>query len=96
MFACTLTYVSPFRNVSKQNYSFSDFPFPNDATDFPHNTEMHGYIKRYVDHVELAQLIQFHTQVNSIQKEGTCTWKFSLCDDNNLLKIPLRWCCFVQ
>ena len=31
---------------------------------------MHKYIKRYVIHFELEKLINFHSQVNSIAKEG--------------------------
>ena len=69
-----------FRNVSKHNYCFSDFPFPDDTTEFPHNVEMENYIRNYVKHFELAKHIHFLTQVNSLKKQG-----------KNLLQLLLVW-----
>ena len=59
-----------FRNVSTQNYSFSDFPFPEGTTDYPHNQEMSKYIHDYVKHFDVDKLIRFHTEVNSVEKKG--------------------------
>ena len=60
-----------FRNVSKHNYCFSDYPFPEDTPDYPHNADMQNYIRSYVEHFELTPHIHFLTQVNNLKKCGT-------------------------
>lgn len=57
-------------NVSKYNYCFSDFPFPEDANDYPHHTEMAKYIINYAQHFNLPELIRFHTKVITISQKG--------------------------
>ena len=59
-------------NVSKHNYCFSDFPFPDDATDFPHNKDMAKYIVDYTMHNKLQDVIQFETQARRLEKHGRC------------------------
>ena len=58
------------RNVSKQNYSFSDFPFPDDVPDYPHHEQMQKYIEDYAENFSLNSHINFHVQVNSVAKTG--------------------------
>ena len=50
-------------NVSKHNYSFSDFPVPEDVPDFMHHTHMTKYINDYVDHFDLRRHVRFNTSV---------------------------------
>ena len=57
--------------MSKQNYSFSDFPFPEDIPDYPHHEQMQKYIEDYAENFSLNSHINFHVQVNSIAKTGT-------------------------
>lgn len=57
-------------NVSKYNYCFSDFPFPDDVADFPHHTDMAKYIVDYANHFKVPELIRFHTKVLSIKQKG--------------------------
>eukprot|EP00058_Branchiostoma_floridae_P007408 XP_002592896.1 hypothetical protein BRAFLDRAFT_65482 [Branchiostoma floridae] len=56
-------------NVSKHNYSFSDFPFPDDVPDYPHHSHMAKYIADYVMHFGINEVISFQTQVNKIEKK---------------------------
>ena len=49
--------------MSKYNYAFSDFPFPDDTVDFPHHKHMAAYIDDYVEHFELYNYIQYRTKV---------------------------------
>ena len=63
-------HIFTFSNVSKHNYAFSDFPFPDETIDYVHHSEMADYIKRYVDHFEIKKNIQFHIQVNGLEKSG--------------------------
>lgn len=75
-------------NVSKYNYCFSDFPFPEDATDYPHHTEMAQYIINYAQHFKLPEIIRFHTKVISISQKGE-KWEVvidSVEDDGQTLK----------
>ncbi|KAH9490256.1 Cyclopentanone 1,2-monooxygenase (CPMO) [Bulinus truncatus] len=53
-------------NVSKYNYAFSDFPFPENVPDYPHHSDMAQYIKDYADKFQLMQLIHFNTKVVSV------------------------------
>ncbi|WAR28557.1 FMO5-like protein [Mya arenaria] len=55
-------------NVSKHNYCFSDFPFPDDVPDFPHNTIMAQYISDYVDHFGLREHIRFQKMVLKVER----------------------------
>ncbi|XP_078614603.1 flavin-containing monooxygenase 5-like isoform X2 [Branchiostoma floridae x Branchiostoma japonicum] len=56
-------------NVSKHNYSFSDFPFPDDVPDYPHHSHMAKYIADYVMHFGINEVISFQTQVNKMEKK---------------------------
>ncbi|KAJ8022293.1 Dimethylaniline monooxygenase [N-oxide-forming] 5 [Holothuria leucospilota] len=57
-------------NVSKQNYCFSDFPFPEHVPDYPHNEDMAEYIRSYTSHFNLYDAIRFHTEVVSLERKG--------------------------
>ena len=51
-------------NVSKENYCFSDFPFPEETPDYPHHSHMAAYINSYVDYFNLRQFITFFCEVS--------------------------------
>eukprot|EP00937_MAST-01D_sp_MAST-1D-sp2_P003262 g3262.t1 len=55
-------------NVSKQNYSFSDFPFPPGVPDFPHHTHMARYIESYVQRFSLRPRIRFGQRVVALER----------------------------
>ncbi|KAL8596001.1 hypothetical protein ACOMHN_018313 [Nucella lapillus] len=57
-------------NVSKYNYCFSDYPFPDHVTDYPHHTEMAQYIVGYAQHFKLLDFIRFHSKVTRITQKG--------------------------
>ena len=61
---------SIFSNVSKYNYCFSDFPFPDDAADYPRHDVMANYVNDYVRHFSLAEHIRFMRKVLSVDKIG--------------------------
>jgi len=54
-------------NVSKYNYCFSDFPFPDDCSDFPHHSEMYKYVKSYTNKHSITEKIRFKTLVLNIE-----------------------------
>lgn len=54
-------------NVSKYNYCFSDYPFPDDTPDYPHHSEMLKYVKSYADKHSLLEKIKFKTLVLKIE-----------------------------
>ncbi|XP_062588852.1 flavin-containing monooxygenase 5-like [Saccostrea cucullata] len=62
-------------NVSKYNYCFSDFPFPDDVPDYPHNTDMAKYIKDYAAHFDLGKHIKFFTKVTKLEKTADDKWR---------------------
>ncbi|CAG5136608.1 unnamed protein product [Candidula unifasciata] len=61
-------------NVSKYNYAFSDFPFPESVPDYPHHSDMAKYIKDYASHFALNELVHFNLRVVGIEQEGE-KWK---------------------
>ncbi|XP_041354135.1 flavin-containing monooxygenase 5-like [Gigantopelta aegis] len=65
-------------NVSKHNYCFSDFPFPDDVCDFPHNTDMANYIVDYTKHFKLNDLIHFHIKVLHVERKNE-EWHVTVC-----------------
>lgn len=82
-------------NVSKHNYCFSDFPFPDDVPDYPHNKDMAKYIKDYAAHFKLQEHIWFFTKVKRLEKtessEKGTLWKVHcqrVEDDGKTVKSP--------
>lgn len=69
-------FSSLYSNVSKHNYCFSDFPFPDDVPDYPHHTHMAEYINSYAEHFGIKDHISFSTKVVRVEKvsEG---WKIT-------------------
>ena len=64
-------------NVSKHNYAFAGFPFPDGAPDFPDNREMHKYISDYVQHHGILEHIRFGTQVIGLEQSAQDRWVVS-------------------
>ncbi|XP_070539185.1 flavin-containing monooxygenase 5-like isoform X2 [Ptychodera flava] len=56
-------------NVSKHNYCFSDFPFPDDVPDYPHHSHMAKYIVDYAQHFGVTDLIRFQTEAKKLEKK---------------------------
>lgn len=54
-------------NVSKYNYCFSDYSFPEGTTDFPHHSEMYKYVRSYTENHGLFEKIKFKTQVLNVE-----------------------------
>ena len=57
-------------NVSKQNYSFSDFPPPKEYPDYCHHTKLRNYLASFVAHHKLETNMVFKKQVNLLEKSG--------------------------
>lgn len=72
-------------NVSKYNYCFSDFPFPDDVPDYPSHSHMAEYIRSYAKHFDVERHINFNTEVIKIEKasEG---WKITSVQVDNKKK----------
>ncbi|XP_012934772.1 flavin-containing monooxygenase 5 [Aplysia californica] len=65
-------------NVSKYNYCFSDYPFPDSTPDYPHHTDMARYVKDYATHFRLLELVQFNVKVVSVEQTGE-KWRITAC-----------------
>ena len=63
-------FVFFFSNVSKYNYCFSDYPFPDDVPDFPHHSQMAKYVNDYTTHFGLDKIIKFQMRVILLSKSG--------------------------
>ncbi|XP_038050022.1 flavin-containing monooxygenase 5-like isoform X2 [Patiria miniata] len=56
-------------NVSKYNYCFSDYPFPDETPDFPHHSHMARYVDDYTTHFGLDKIIRFQMKVVSLTRQ---------------------------
>ena len=52
-------YRSLHIDTSKSAISFSDFPMDERYPDFPHHTEIHGFLREYADRFGLRDRIRF-------------------------------------
>ncbi|KAA8535262.1 hypothetical protein F0562_030265 [Nyssa sinensis] len=67
----TQTIESTKLQNAKDDYQFTDFPWPSSVTEMhPHNTEVLGYIESYAQHFGLIPYIKFNSQVISIDYVG--------------------------
>ncbi|XP_063713697.1 flavin-containing monooxygenase 5-like [Symsagittifera roscoffensis] len=57
-------------NVSKYNYCFSDFPFPDSQSDYPSHSVFSQYIRDYALHFNLLDFIHFNHRVTAVKDEG--------------------------
>lgn len=58
-------------NVSKYNYCFSDYPFPDEQAEFMHHEHIYKYVKSYCDHHSLFDRMLFEHQVVLIEEIKT-------------------------
>jgi dimethylaniline monooxygenase (N-oxide forming) len=57
-------------NSSKYRSAISDFPFPEDADEFPRAEQLHRYFESYCDHFGLRSHINFNTPVKDLKRVG--------------------------
>jgi cation diffusion facilitator CzcD-associated flavoprotein CzcO len=62
------TYPELQTNTTREQYAFSDFPFPRTADDFPTAEQVRRYLNAYADHFDLRDLLHFSTEVVSISR----------------------------
>ena len=73
-------YKDMHTNLPKQVMAFPDFSFSsNISKSFLHHTEVHDYLKSYVDHFNLERFINFKTEVINVKpcvrEGGRTTWE---------------------
>jgi cation diffusion facilitator CzcD-associated flavoprotein CzcO len=56
-------YRSLHIDTSKAAISFTDFPMDERYPDFPHHTQIHGFLREYADRFDLRDRIRFNTRV---------------------------------
>lgn len=61
-------YESTHTVSSKPFTQYPDFPMPDEFPDYPHHTEILQYLRRYCEHFDLAQYIQFQTEVVDVSR----------------------------
>lgn len=75
MSAC---YQSLHIDTSKWRLAFEDFPVPADWPDFPHHSQLHQYLRDYVDYFGLREKIEFSTKVEHVRRRPDGTWSVTL------------------
>jgi cation diffusion facilitator CzcD-associated flavoprotein CzcO len=71
VWAASRTYPGLRANNSRESYSFSDFPYPDTADDFPTAEQIRAYLNAYTDRFGLRPLIRPSTEVISVSRFAT-------------------------
>jgi cation diffusion facilitator CzcD-associated flavoprotein CzcO len=67
-------YRSLHIDTSKSAISFKDFPMDGRYPDFPHHTEIHGFLREYADTFGLRERIRFGTAVEHAKRLDGGGW----------------------
>jgi hypothetical protein len=67
-------------NVSKYNYCFSDFPYPDDTVEFMHHKHIYDYTKAYIEKNKFFDRIRFDHQVVSVEGIFCCCFFYILVE----------------
>ncbi len=67
-------YRSLHIDTSKTAISFQDFPMDERYPDFPHHTQIHGFLREYADRFGLRERIRFRTAVERAQRLPEGGW----------------------
>jgi cation diffusion facilitator CzcD-associated flavoprotein CzcO len=73
-------YASLRTNVSRVRMQYPSFPMPLSSNDFPHHSEMAGYLGAYADASGLRPRIRFGTTVERLEPDLDGRWKIVLDD----------------
>ncbi|MDM4720038.1 NAD(P)-binding domain-containing protein [Micromonospora sp. WMMA1363] len=67
-------YASTHLVSSRPFTQFPDFPMPDDWPDYPHHSQLLGYLERYADHFDLRRHIWFGTEVARVDPVAGDRW----------------------
>ncbi len=73
-------YRSLETNTSKPKMAYSDFPFPDDAPDFPDHRAMLRYFEAYAEHFGFRDRIQLDTPVEAAEPIEGGAWRLRSAD----------------
>ncbi len=74
-------YQSLHIDTSRDGVSFRDMPMgPDEYPDYPHHSEILGYLHRYADAFSLRDRIRFKTPVQHAQRKSSGGWEITLED----------------
>ncbi|WP_329102590.1 NAD(P)-binding domain-containing protein [Micromonospora sp. NBC_01699] len=67
-------YASTHLISSKPFTQFPDFPMPDSWPDYPHHSQVLGYLERYADHFDLREDVWFGTEVIRVEPAAGNRW----------------------
>ncbi|MFI6757866.1 flavin-containing monooxygenase [Micromonospora sp. NPDC050417] len=67
-------YASTHLISSKPSTEFPDFPMPDSWPDYPHHSQLLGYLERYAAHFDLLQYVWFGTEVIRVEPADGNRW----------------------
>jgi NADPH-dependent 2,4-dienoyl-CoA reductase/sulfur reductase-like enzyme len=67
-------YASTHLVSSKPFTQFPDFPMPDDWPDYPHHSQVRGYLERYAEHFRLREHIWFGSEVVRVEPVDGDYW----------------------
>src|SRR5215207_8752689 len=66
VWAVSRTYPGLRANNSRDSYAFSDFPYPDNADEFPTADQVRAYLAAYADRFGVSPLVRLSTDVVSV------------------------------
>ena len=54
-------------NISKYNYCFSDFSFPDNQAEYMHHKQIYNYAKAYMEKFGLFDFVKFNNDVTLVE-----------------------------
>ncbi|KAL3070508.1 hypothetical protein niasHT_032298 [Heterodera trifolii] len=75
---CATVMASTVINTSKEMMAYSDFPPPIEFPNFMHHSYVQKYVEMYADHFNLAQYIEFNTEVKEMTLNNNGIWQVQL------------------
>jgi cation diffusion facilitator CzcD-associated flavoprotein CzcO len=70
-------YRSLHIDTSKNAISFADFPMGERYPDFPHHSEIHGFLREYADRFGLRERIRFNSAVQRAERLPADGWRIA-------------------
>lgn len=64
---------------SKDFLQFSDLPFEEGTADFPHHTAYMNYLRQYVAHNKMSDILKFEHIVKEVMKGKNGGWQVTIC-----------------
>jgi cation diffusion facilitator CzcD-associated flavoprotein CzcO len=65
------SYPNISTQTNRRQYSFSDFPMPDEFPEWPNGAQVHAYLEEYAKHNGVTGMIRFGRSVTAVRRDGS-------------------------